>query len=165
MTSNTRETTTARKAALGIQREKAIALRLAGLGYAAIGQKLGISTAAAFRAVDYVLKQSAKHRAEAGATILDAELERLDRLQTAGWSRALNGDPESIRACLAVITQRAKLLGIEAPNRLEVTTTEVAKAFERAGSETVRIICERLDPETAAGIVEALRDAWSRLEL
>ena len=160
-----RETTTARKAALAIQREKAIALRLAGLGYAATGQKLGISTAAAFRAVDYVLKQSAKHRAEAAETILDGELERLDRLQVAAWARAIAGDVDAIRACLSVLTHRAKLLGLEAPTKVEVRAEDVRRAFHGVTEATVRVLLERLPKDQADPIIEALRDEWSRVDL
>jgi DNA-binding CsgD family transcriptional regulator len=49
----------------------------------------------------------------------EAELQRLDRLQAAHWTRAMEGQVGSSRVVLDCIKDRAKLLGLYAPVRVD----------------------------------------------
>jgi hypothetical protein len=47
------------------------------------------------------------------------ELERLDELQTAHWPKATNGDVFATQQVLAIMTKRAALLGLNAPQKVQ----------------------------------------------
>jgi hypothetical protein len=49
---------------------------------------------------------------ETAQQVLRLELQRLDELQSAVFSRAADGDIEAVDACLRIQNQRAKLLGL-----------------------------------------------------
>lgn len=46
-------------------------------------------------------------------SILNMELLRLDKLQSAVWEAAMMGDPKSVDSALRVIATRAKITGLE----------------------------------------------------
>jgi hypothetical protein len=129
----------AQRAATADRRTKAIALRLAGLDYQAIADKLGYSDrAAAYVDIDRALKANLKAETEHVDTLRYATGLRLDRLQAALWPKAVGGDTKAADTCLRIIQQRCKLEGVEAPtqialqHRLEVEAQVVADAVAAA---------------------------------
>ena len=103
----------------------ALALHLAGATDTQIAKQLGFDSAATARSsweralADTV---STEDRDKARRT----ELARLDRLQQAWWSKAIN--PESSeqgtasRMVLSFMERRARMLGLDAPTRIDVYT-------------------------------------------
>lgn len=74
----------------------------------------------ALRVVTHAMEKAGERtRAEADG-LLEQELDRLGSLQAAVWDSALDGDIKSVRAALALIQERAKLLGLYAPTKSEV---------------------------------------------
>lgn len=59
--------------------------------------------------------------AEDGESIRQIELERLDRLTEALWSRATDGDEAAIDKVLRIMDRRAKFLGLNRSEGLEVS--------------------------------------------
>lgn len=54
--------------------------------------------------------------------VLQVELERLDRLMEAMWSRAADGDEAAIDKVLKIMDRRAKYLGLDARFKVDLTT-------------------------------------------
>lgn len=52
-------------------------------------------------------------------SILQMELDRLDRLQAKVWPSAMTGDPKSVEAALKVIDRRIKIAGLDAADAAE----------------------------------------------
>lgn len=71
--------------------------------------------------------------AETSLELRALEALRLDRLQLVVWDRALAGDLRAIDSALAIMAQRAKLLGLNAPakQRVEVITEDTLDAAIR----------------------------------
>ena len=106
--------------------QRAAELRMAGYDYDQIARAIGYKTrSAAWKAVERV--RSAALR-ETGSTLIALELDRLDQLQRAATTKALSGDARSIRAALAVMQQRARLLGLH-EQRGEERIAEARDAF------------------------------------
>lgn len=96
------------------QRNKhAVQLALAGASYSEIGTALGVSKTTAYRIVKAELADAAKRRVEAVDQMVDLEASRLDRLQMAVWSRAINGDLGAVDRVLRIMERRAKLFGLD----------------------------------------------------
>jgi hypothetical protein len=98
---------------------RALELRAAGHSFDQIAQLAGYrSRQAAHSAVERALLDPLGRAAEV-VRLLEAE--RLERLHEAHWPAALGGSPKSSEIVLAVAARRAKLLGLDAPVRSELT--------------------------------------------
>lgn len=106
-----------------LQRELTVLeLRKTGAGWRQIAEAVGYSHASAarkayLRAYDRTLQAPADE-------LRDLELDRLDRLQMAYWKDAVEGNMKAADYVLRVIQVRARILGIEAPQKIraEVVT-------------------------------------------
>lgn len=100
---------------------KALELRRMGLGFEEIGAKLSISTPTAFR---YVSRGLAAARAQVAASadeLRAEEISRLDGMLAALWPRARRGEAQAIDRVLKIMERRARMLGLDAPERRELT--------------------------------------------
>lgn len=116
-----------------VERERrVIELRRAGYTFDDIAKAVGYSFASgAHAAYRRALKRTLQ---EAGVEELrEAEVDRLDRLQRALWTQALTGDVKAISTLLRLMERRARLLGLDAPQKIqaEVTTYEGGGEIER----------------------------------
>jgi len=126
----------ARKDANPGEKEKAAARRIdalnmrkAGASYRAIGRKLNISEAQAFRDVKTCLEDLAVEQEQSALELRQMELERLDAMLLANWSRAIGNEnvPADLKAqdrILRIMERRAKLLGLDAPTKIAPTTPD-----------------------------------------
>jgi hypothetical protein len=122
----------AQRAQTAERRGKAIALRLAGLDYETIAQRLGYSgRAAAYKDIERALAANLAQERASSEELRKVELLRLDRLQAAAWQAAATGDLRAIETVLKVIDRRCKLLGLDAPvrSRVEIVDDELAQAL------------------------------------
>lgn len=102
------------------QRQKmALQLRLGGASYPEIGEKLGHSQSTVYNDVQKALRDIPRTEADQLRT---EELARLDRLQRAVWAQALEGKVTYVDRALKIIDRRARLLGLDAPSQVEVST-------------------------------------------
>ncbi len=122
---------------------KALELRRAGVTYDVIAAQVGWADAAtANKAVRRAIARSMQDDVEA---VREIELDRLDRLERAVWTNALQGDLGSVRAVLNIMERRSKMLGIDAPARVqaEVTAyqggTDIDREVERL-AETLALL-------------------------
>lgn len=117
---------------------QALELRTAGMTYAAVAAELGYADeSGARKAVDRLLSR-VEH--EGAADLRTIEGRRLDALMAAHWQAAVGGDIDSSKIILQTIDRRAKLFGLNAPQRVQVAPDEVSGAefAERAA----RLIAE-----------------------
>ncbi len=100
------------------RRVEALRLRRAGLNFEQIGQHLGVSKERAYKLVSEELAKIRKCLSQETEEVRLMELERLDDLFRQSYSAALGGDLRGVDSCLRVMTRRAALLGLDAPNRV-----------------------------------------------
>ena len=120
---------------------KAIELRRAGYTYDEIAQAIGYADHTGAR--DAVTRAIRRATSDAGVGELrQQELDRLDRLQRAVWTTAIQGDAQAVAQALRIIDRRCKLLGLDAPIKQEITVEnldgglidrEVARLVEMLG--------------------------------
>lgn len=104
------------------RRMKAVRLRASGATYEQIAQAIGYGDKSSARqAVMAVLKAHYDETAPDRNTLLLRELMTLDTLQMAAWKGAMSGDPESIRVVVRIMERRSRMLGIDAPTKIEIT--------------------------------------------
>ena len=98
---------------------RALELRKRGLNYTQIGKKLGCNRSTACRYVLSELENLADKCREEAVHVRDLELQRLDALYLKAWEAVEEGDLPSIDRCLRVQERRAKLLGLDAAEKVE----------------------------------------------
>jgi hypothetical protein len=87
---------------------------MAGATFRQIGDRMGFTEQRAHALVTQELARLNAQRAESAAAVTRLEVERLDALLLAVWSKALHGDLPALDRVLAILARRAKLLGIDA---------------------------------------------------
>ena len=103
---------------------RAVQLALARRSYDDIAKELGFANrSGAWKSVHRALKREV---VEGARDLRDVEMARLDALQAAYWSRAVDGDVKAATIVLRVIERRSRLLGLDrveqagAPNSLVI---------------------------------------------
>lgn len=95
----------------------ALELRKRGHTYRFIAEKLGYASASgSHKAVTALLKQTIR---EASDELRELELERLDALLVGLWAKAKTGNVYAVDRVLKIGEARARLLGINAPTKIE----------------------------------------------
>lgn len=100
---------------------EALELRKAGLAFNKIASRLGISVASAHRRVVDAMAESVRERNMKAADLVQIEIERLDAALLAIWPGVIQGDVAKIGLMLKISESRRKLLGLDAPTRLEAS--------------------------------------------
>jgi hypothetical protein len=132
------------------RRSKALELRKLGLTYKKIGDQRGITEAGAHKIVTTALQQLNEKSAESAAEVRRLELERLDEYQLV-VARDFKSDRAlgAVDRALRIQARRSKLLGLDAPVRLEfgeiqhefsMALISAAKAGDPEAAEAVRRI-------------------------
>lgn len=113
--------TSATRIKAALRRLEAIGLRREGLSYSEIGDGMSVSPGRAYALVKDALERMNTECTELAEEVLVLECERLDRIQYAHWAKAMSGDYKAARVVLAVMDRRARLLGLDAPEKREYT--------------------------------------------
>ena len=121
----------AEKGAILQRQIQALELRKAGFSYRAIAEKLDIGHAQAHKDVMGELERLAQLRDGKATEILELELERLDMLTKGLEPMARTGNPGSVNSFLRVMERRAKLLGLDAPEKFEDVTKLTDEQLQR----------------------------------
>lgn len=118
---------------------RVLELRRAGLTFDVIAQEVGYSNASgAYHAFTRAMKRTLQ---QAGADELrELELDRLDRLQRFAWPQATQGNLRAIDSILRIMARRARLLGLDAPIKQEVTTFEGGTEIDREVQRLVALL-------------------------
>ena len=101
------------------RRARAIDLRLRGYGLREIAKELKVSVSQAHRDVEAVMKQMREKANESAERHLQISLERLDRAIKGLMPGVDAGSPRACEVLGKLEERRAKLLGIDKPQRLE----------------------------------------------
>ena len=114
------ESKTSERRLAGADRQReALELRKAGATFEAIAKRLGYrGPSGAYNAVMAGLRKTLQEPAD---DLRKMELERLDALTLRSWSLASQGSLEAIDRILRIMARRAKLLGLDAPERKELS--------------------------------------------
>lgn len=105
------------------RRRQAVELRLDGMSYEAIADRLGWrSHSSAHAAVQDGLQDAIREPAE---SLIRLELLRLDELHRACWGKAMAGDLRAVDRVLRVMERRARLLGLDKPAAVAVDVSHV----------------------------------------
>lgn len=111
------------------RRRQAVMMRLAGADYELIARQLGYaSRGAACTDIQRALEVSLEEQARDAEVLRQQELLRLDRIQAGVWPAAIAGDTKSADIALKIIDRRCRLLGLDAPTRLEVVSMGAVEA-------------------------------------
>src|SRR5207247_2622066 len=102
------------------RRQRSFDLRRAGVSYRGIGRELGISEAQAHRDVKAVMARLAELEKNSAEEYRTMELARLDLAAAALARRLGQGDPHVVNAWVRVSESRRKLLGLDAPQAIQV---------------------------------------------
>lgn len=112
-------------------RERAIAaleLRRTGMTFEDIAAQLGYSSrSGAYNAVNRYLQRI---EYEGVDELRKIEGERLDRAMLAIWPQVLNGDLGATNALVRIQERRAKLFGLDAPQKIAPTTPDGNAQYE-----------------------------------
>ncbi|RVT48393.1 hypothetical protein [Rubrivivax albus] len=100
---------------------KALELRRAGLGYREIGAHLGVSHTSAHKMVSQAVEATWARISDATDELKALELSRLDAMLGAVWPAAHRGNLGAVDRALKIAERRARLLGLDAPARRELT--------------------------------------------
>ena len=96
-------------------------MRLMGLTFEQIGAKLGIKRANAYQLVQTAIRNRSAENWERIEEMRQEEVERLRAMLSIAVSAAVKGDLGGVREVRAISDQLAKLQGLYAPVRQEVT--------------------------------------------
>jgi hypothetical protein len=104
---------------------QALRLRISGLTFIQIGEKMGISGSRACTIIKQELSKMNARRTETAAQLARLELERMDELFHAVWDEAKSGDIAAQQQCLRIMERRAKLLGLDVGDKQAAPATNV----------------------------------------
>lgn len=135
------------KERIALRRKDAIRLRVEGNTYAEIGEQLGVSQGQAFADVKAVIEAARTEANEAANEAIDVELRRLDIASRLALREVQAGNLSAIDKLVKTQERRAKLLGLDSPERHEVSTDlelSPAKVRELAAEAFGRVTPEEL---------------------
>lgn len=118
------------------RRTEAVSLRLAGLSYEQIGERLGIEPRSAASLIRRSLRSVESATAEEQREVENA---RLDRAQAAIWTRVVEGDLKAVDTFLHLSKRRAALNGLDAPMKIDLSV-HVRQEMEQALEELHRVV-------------------------
>lgn len=118
-----------RKDRQSVRRQQAMTFRLAGMSYEQIGERMDLTTNGARALVERALDRAENRNVE---TMRELENARLDRAQAVIWPQVLRGDLKALDAYLRISDRRAKINGLNAPTRIDLSMsvrTEMEQAL------------------------------------
>ncbi|KUG14537.1 hypothetical protein ASZ90_015822 [hydrocarbon metagenome] len=107
------------------KKQKALSLRMEGRNYRDIAAAVGVSLAQAHRYVSAGLEELREKNREIAEDVKVLELERLDNLFKHAYQAVEDGEIRAIDQALKCMDRRARLLGLDAATRAEITGTLV----------------------------------------
>ncbi len=106
-----------RTATAAERRQRAFALRLAGLTFEQIGVELGVSRQACHGLIARELARLNTQTENDAGVLRQMEISRLDFLVRVTWVKAESGDLAAVDRLLKISERRSRLQGLDAPAR------------------------------------------------
>lgn len=126
------------------KRIEAMGLRMAGLSYEQVAERMGVDALEAEHLVELNFQRVRNRSAD---SMRDLENARLDRLQAAVWPDALKGDTNAVNAVLAISARRSRMNGLDAPRQVALSVS-VRQEMEQALSDLREVVLgEVVEPE------------------
>lgn len=128
-----------RERIVGFERAaRVLELRKTGMSFTRIARATGYTKAGAYGAFRRALLAIVQEPAEEVRVL---EVARLDALLESLWATAIAGDLRAVDRVLAVMTRRASLLGLDAPQRVDIQheARMIAESVGLDEAEAVRI--------------------------
>jgi DNA-binding CsgD family transcriptional regulator len=122
-TSNARNGSPRGSIAVRERERTAVQLRVHGLTYDEIGDRLGVSRRMASRIVNRAMSRILR---EPVGQLIDLESARLDALWQAAWAKAMAGSARHIECCVRISERRSRLLGLDQPTRVHADLAHVS---------------------------------------
>lgn len=126
-----------------IQRTQRVAmeiqLRLAGLDFTQIAEKVGVSPATVSSDIRKALDAAILN---AGMDLRAVQLQRYETLINVLWPMVRNGNMTAMQRVVSVMEAENKLMGVDAPTKIAPTNPEGDKAYEALSPETERQILQ-----------------------
>lgn len=104
------------------RRAQAVHLRREGLTLREVADRLGVSVYTAWNDIQTAVRDIPKEEAD---LLRQQEADRLDNLQRAVWDDAIAGDLHAVDRVLKIIERRCRLLGLDAPTRIEYPAADL----------------------------------------
>lgn len=126
------------KDAIASRRQQVAAFRLACLSQHEIATRLGVSVGTVNSDIAAVREEWAERRAQDYGAWVAEELAILDRLQRTLLPSAIQGDDRAVHRLLNVMDRRARMLGLDQPQRHEhqvITKDALVAEIERLEQE------------------------------
>lgn len=124
-----------------IDRElRVLELRRMGYTWQKIADSVGYADhTGAYAAYKRAMKRTLQQPAD---ELRSQEVDRIDNLQLILWDQAVTGDVKAIMAIIKLMERRAKLLGLDAPVRIEqeVTTWTGEESIDRAVKDLAALL-------------------------
>jgi len=131
---------------------EALALRMAGLSYDQIAERMGVDVVNVQKLVE---RQVTRARNTLSEPMRDLENSRLDRVQAAIWPDALKGDPTAVGLFLQISARRARMNGLDAPKQIALSANvrvEMQQALADLRSVVLgEVVSEALDERDGPG--------------
>ncbi len=103
------------------RKKEIVRLRRNGFTLAKIAEQVGCSAQYAHKILTTYLERLETEFRNDVRELRQLEAERLDRAQLAVWDKAVKGDVGAIDRVLRIMERRARLFGLDAPARQEIT--------------------------------------------
>lgn len=113
------------------RRVEAMTLRLAGLTYQQIAERMDLSESGAY---DLVKRSFRYVETDTVDEMRQLENDRLDRAQAAIWPKVLRGEESAISTFLSISGQRARINGLNSPTKVDISVgvrTEMESALNQ----------------------------------
>jgi hypothetical protein len=148
------------------RRREVLQLKEAGATYEAIARTLlerhgthalpaGYDRRYAYKDLHRELEKLQDENREAAESVRDVELRRLDRMLRGLWNKAVQGDPQAIDRVLKIMQRRAKMLGLDEPERFaQVVELVQSEEYRQARAAIMDALSEY--PEARAAVANAL---------
>lgn len=122
------------------EQRRIVNLFLAGARPDEIARTMKLSVETVYRERRAMLEQIAPLRDKAADELREVELQRLDRLQRAHWTAAIEGNVGASKIVLACIDRRSKMLGLDAPVKVDARIrseldASIEQLIEELGAE------------------------------
>jgi DNA-binding transcriptional MocR family regulator len=102
------------------RRQQVVAGLLAGLSIREMAKGLGVSHSTIAEDIEIVRAEWREARVASYDDLVTQEAARLDKLQSRFWQSTLDGDPQAAAVVLRCMDRRARLLGLDAAQKLQV---------------------------------------------
>lgn len=136
---------------LAQEQAEALRLRATGQTYRQIAEYQGVHESTAKRRVDSALAATVQEPADELRTL---EAHRLDLLFQIAANQAANGKLVAIDRCLTIMERRARLLGLDAPMRVEqhvINEDVIDQEIRRLEAELAANDPDRMGDRSASG--------------